>query len=169
MITKKNKVGLNMHTAKWLFSLTIFWLFLSGYLSPLLLSFGVLSIALVLYLLYRMEAVDKEHQQFGTWLQIIRYLPWLFGQILSSSIRVTKLVWGSPDKVTPALAKFNVGSVPLVRRTLYANSITLTPGTLSVDLIDGELTVHALEKASIDELKEGYMERKITSIWGEDK
>jgi len=49
---------------------------------------------------------------------------------------------------------------------LYANSITLTPGTLSVDLDENELTVHALQKSSIDELKEGGMEKKISSIWG---
>lgn len=169
MTTNKTKVRRYMHTAKWVISLSIFWLLLSGFLKPLLLGFGVASVALVIFVFSRMERVDKEPQEFGTWLQIIRYIPWLLGQILSSSLRVTKLVWGSPNKVSPSLAKINVKAVPEARRTLYANSITLTPGTLSVDLDGDEVTVHALEQSSIDELKEGYIATKITSIWSENK
>ena len=59
--------------------------------------------------------------------------------------------------------------VPSESRVLYANSITLTPGTLSVDLEDGEITVHALQEASIEELKEAGMEEKITGLWGTNK
>jgi len=117
----------------------------------------------------RMQKVDNEPQEFGTWLQTIRYIPWLLGQIFKSSMRVTKLIWGAPNQVSPSLAKINVEAVPEARRTLYANSITLTPGTLSVDLEGNEVTVHALEQSSIDELKEGYIATKITGIWGENK
>ena len=169
MTTSKIKVRRYMHTAKWVISLSIFWLLLSGYLKPLLLGFGVASVALVILVLKRMEKVDNEPQEFGTWLQTIRYIPWLLGQILSSSLRVTKLVWGSPTEVSPSLGTINVEALPEARRTLYANSITLTPGTLSVDLEGDEVTVHALEQSSIDELKEGYIATKITGIWGENK
>lgn len=158
-----------MYIARWLVLLTIFWLLLSGIFKPLLLSFGVVSVAVVLFILKRMDGVDKEQQQIGTGVRLIRYLPWLIGQIISSSIHVTRLIWGSPNKISPTLAKINAENVPLHRRALYANSITLTPGTLSVDLVDGEVTVHALQKSSIDELEEGYMEKKITGIWGENK
>lgn len=158
-----------MHIAKWAVLLSIFWLLLSGIIKPLLLSFGVVSVVVVLYVLKRMDEVDKERQQIGTGLRLIRYLPWLIGQIISSSLHVTKLIWGSPDKVSPTLAKINAENVPLNNRALYANSITLTPGTLSVDLDGGEVTVHALKKSSIDELEDGYMEKKITGIWGENK
>ncbi len=169
MATSKIKVRRYTHSAKWIISLSIFWLLLSGYLKPLLLGFGVASVVLVMFVFNRMQRVDNEPQEFGTWLQIIRYTPWLLGQILSSSLRVTKLVWGSASEVSPSLAKINVETVPEARRTLYANSITLTPGTLTLDVDGDEVTVHALEQTSIDELKKGYIASKITGIWGENK
>lgn len=158
-----------MHIVKWAVVLSIFWLLLSGFIEPLLLSFGAISVVIVLFILKRMDKVENEPGQIGTSIRLIRYTPWLIGQVFSSAIHVTKLIWGSPDKVSPAIAKINVKDVPSSSRVLYANSITLTPGTLSVDLDENEVTVHALHRSSIDELKEGQMEKKITGIWGENK
>lgn len=158
-----------MYLTKWAILLSMFWLLLSGYIQPLLLGFGVASVAVVLFILKRMDDIDKEQQHIGISLRLVRYLPWLIGQIVSSSIQVTKLIWGSSNKVSPTLAKISVKNVPAKTRALYANSITLTPGTLSIDLADDEVTVHALQKSSIDELKQGDMEKKITTIWGENK
>ncbi len=158
-----------MHTTKWAVLLSTFWLLLSGYIQPLLLFFGAVSVAIVLLVLRRMDEVDQQRQQLGTGLRLIRYLPWLIGQIISSSVHVTKLIWGSPEKVSPSLAKIKAENVPPDTRTLYANSITLTPGTLSVDLVDDEVTVHALQKSSIEELEQGAMEKKITDLWGKNK
>ncbi|MGS2724839.1 Na+/H+ antiporter subunit E [Porticoccus sp. GXU_MW_L64] len=158
-----------MHIGKWAVLLFVFWCFLSGYIEPLLLSFGAVSVAIVLFVLHRMDAVDQEPEAVGNGLQIMRYTAWLLGQIMQSSTHVTKLVWGSSSQVSPCLAKISAQDVPPENRVLYANSITLTPGTLSVDLEDGEITVHALQKASIEQLEQGDMERKITDIWGDNK
>lgn len=158
-----------MHIGKWAVLLSVFWLLLSGYIQPMLLSFGVISVAIVLLVLKRMDAVDKEPRKIGSVHQTIRYLVWLLGQIMNSSIHVTKLIWGPSNQISPSLVKIKANSVPPKKRVLYANSITLTPGTLSVDLKDGEITVHALQKSSIEELQQGDMERKIIAIWGENK
>lgn len=158
-----------MHIGKWAVLLSVFWLLLSGYIQPLLLSFGAISVAIVLFVLKRMDAVDKEPMQIGSGHKVIGYLVWLLGQIISSSIYVTKLIWGSSNQISPSLVKIKTNHVPPKKQVLYANSITLTPGTLSVDLEGGEITVHALQKSSIEELKQGGMERKITAIWGEHK
>jgi multicomponent Na+:H+ antiporter subunit E len=158
-----------IHITIWALILSVFWLLLSGMYNPLLLSFGMASVVVVLLVLRRMENVDKKRQQVGTGLRLIRYTPWLIAQVLKSSIHVTKLIWGSPNKVSPTLAKINISNVPPNKRVLYANSITLTPGTLCVDLKGDELTIHALQKSSITELEEGYMENKITSIWGKSE
>jgi multicomponent Na+:H+ antiporter subunit E len=158
-----------MHIVKWALLLSTFWILLSGYIQPLLLGFGAVSVIIVLFVLKRMDDIDQEKQEIGTGLSLIRYIPWLIGQIFSSSLQVTKLIWGSPDKVSPSLAKISADNIPPARRALYANSITLTPGTLSVDLEDGEITVHALQESSIEELKQEVMEKKITGIWGENK
>ena len=158
-----------MHIAKWAVLLSIFWLLLSGYIQPLLLSFGVVSVLLVLWVLKRMDDVDQEPKFIGTNFKLARYIVWLIGEIFSSSLHVTKLVWGSKENVSPALAKIPAHDVNPQQRVLYANSITLTPGTLSVDLDEGEITVHALQEESIEELKQKGTEDKITGIWGQSK
>jgi len=142
-----------MHIAKWAILLSTFWILLSGYIQPLLLGFGAVSVIVVLFVLKRMDDVDQEKQEIGTGLRLVKYIPWLIGQIFRS----------------PSLAKISAENIPPDRRALYANSITLTPGTLSVDLEDGEITVHALQESSIEELKQEAMEKKITGIWGENK
>jgi multicomponent Na+:H+ antiporter subunit E len=158
-----------MHIAKWAILLSTFWLLLSGYIQPLMLGFGAVSVAVVLLVLKRMDDVDQEKQEIGTGLRLMRYFPWLIMKIISSSIQVTKLIWGSPANVSPSIATINAENIPPHKRVLYANSITLTPGTLSVDLVEGEITVHALQKSSIEEIEQGAMERKITQIWSEHK
>jgi multicomponent Na+:H+ antiporter subunit E len=158
-----------MHMTKWTILLSIFWLLLSGYIQPLLLAFGIASVVVVLFVLKRMDDVDQEKQEIGTGLRLMQYLPWLIWQVITSSLQVTKLIWGSTDNLSPSVAKINAKNIPPKRRALYANSITLTPGTLSVDLVGDEITVHALQKTSIEELKQEVMEKKITKIWGEHK
>lgn len=157
-----------MHIGKWAAVLAVFWLLLSGYIQPLLLSFGVISVAIVLLVLKRMDAVDRKPRSVSTGFSMARYLLWLLGQIALSAIHVTKLVWGASDKLTPTLAKIPVTNVPPKCRVLYANSVTLTPGTLCVGLDSEVMTVHALQEVSIAQLEEGVMERKINSIWGEN-
>lgn len=155
-----------MHLIKWAVLLALFWLLLSGIYQPLIIAFGVVSVLLVIYVLKRMDETDTEQKPVASGARISRYFIWLIGQIIKSSIHVTKLVWGNPKNLSPSLAKVSVAQVPDKVRVLYANSITLTPGTLSVDLENDEITVHALQKVSILELTEGEMEHKITSIWG---
>lgn len=158
-----------MHIIKWAVLLSIFWLLLSGFIQPLLLSFGAISVALVLLVLHRMDRVDNEQTSPATNFKLLRYSLWLVKEIALSSIHVTKLIWGRTENVSPALAKIPTNDVSAHQQVLYANSITLTPGTLSVDLDEKEITVHALQASSIDELKEGGMESKILSIWGNKK
>lgn len=158
-----------MHIGKWAGLLSIFWLLLSGYIEPLLLSFGVISIVIVLFVLKRMDAVDKEPMTVNINHKTFRYFIWLIAQIAQSSLHVTKLVWGASDKLSPTLAKLPIDTASPKHHVLYANSITLTPGTLCVDLKSNEITVHALQEASIDSLGEGKMESKITQMLGEKK
>lgn len=158
-----------MRIVKWTALLAIFWLLLSGIYTPLLLSLGGVSVVLVMYILKRMDAVDKEQQSVGLGFNIIRYCPWLLGQIFRSGLRVTLLIWGAKGKASPALEKIDVTSIPQGRRALYANSITLTPGTLCVDLDDKTVTVHALQKTSIAELEQGHIANKVKKIWGDNK
>ena len=155
-----------MYLAKWTILLAVFWLLLSGFIQPLLLSFGVISVAIVLLVIKRMDVIDEQPRTIGSPLAALIYIPWLIYQIFLSSIQVTRLIWTGKTEVSPSIAKLPVSSVPENKKVLYANSITLTPGTLSVDLDEEEVTVHALESSSIDELKQGGMSDKIAKTWG---
>ncbi|OKY25546.1 MULTISPECIES: Na+/H+ antiporter subunit E [Thalassotalea] len=158
-----------MHLLKWAILLFGFWLLLSGYYQPLLLTFGLISVAIVIVVIKRMDNVDQQEKSVSTGYRVLRYFLWLISEIIRSSLQVTKLVWGPSKSVSPSLSKINVSKIPHNSRVLYVNSITLTPGTLSVDLEGDELTVHALQKKSIDRLKKGDMENKLKIIWGENE
>lgn len=156
-----------MYIGKWALLLAVFWLLLSGFLKPLLLIFGIISVFLVVFVLKRMDTQDEEQKAFDFGLNMIRYIVWLLKQVLTSSLEVVRLVWGSPKNVKPALAKVPVDKIPEDKRVLYTNSITLTPGTLSVDLDDKHVTVHALREASINAPKSGGISCRIKKQWGE--
>lgn len=151
------------HLISWSLILSAFWLVLSGFLKPLLLSFGVASVALVVFLIYRMNISDAEKQKLALNLSFLQYIIWLSGQIALSSIQVAKLVWGRKAKLSPATGKLPLDKIPKRSRVLYANSITLTPGTLSIDLDNDHVTVHALNEDSIKELRHGDMTEKVYS------
>ena len=85
-----------MHISKWAILLSLYWLLLSGYIQPLMLSFGAISVVIVLLVLKRMDKVDLAPKQLNASAQTLGYFTWLTGQIISSSIHVTKLVWGAP-------------------------------------------------------------------------
>jgi len=147
----------------WAITLAGFWLLLSGFFKPLLLSFGVISVALVLWLLHRMNNTDADPQKLAFNRSFIRYIVWLVGEIVLSSLAVTRLVWGNRKELRPAIAKLPVDKVPKRSRVLYANSITLTPGTLCIDIDDKYITIHALHEESLESLKHGDMASKVYS------
>lgn len=158
-----------MYFGKWAILLAIFWLLLSGFLKTLLLIFGVISVFLVIVVIKRMDDIDHKPSSFELSPKMLGYITWLMGQIVTSSLEVTRLVWGATKNVSPTIDKLSVVDLPQDKRVAYANSITLTPGTLSVDLDDNEITVHALHADSIASLKEGSMSSKIKKLWGANK
>lgn len=156
-----------MHTVSWTLVLAVFWLLLSGYLKPLLLGFGFVSVILVVFILQRMNHSDGLNLRLPLNFRFFRYIAWLMGQIVVSSLAVTRLVWSKNKKLSPAIAKLPVTNSSAKTHVLYANSITLTPGTLSVDIDDEHVTVHALVEKSIEELKAGEMAGKVSAVAGE--
>lgn len=149
------------HLTAWLLTLAAFWLLLSGMFQPLLLIFGLLSVLLVLYVITRMDKIDREPESVALSFYYVSYVIWLLGQIVISSSQVVKIIWARKIEVNPALAVLEFDPELKGGRVLYANSVTLTPGTLSVDLNDHSITVHALNAQSIVDLKEGEMQQRI--------
>ena len=121
------------------------WLLLSGIYKPLILCFGVASVGLVLLITHRMNIVDGDRVSIEiNPLKLLGYLFWLFVEIAKSNIKVTQII------LTPSMpTSQNLFEVPFSQRTdigqvIFANSITLTPGTVSVETETGHFLVHAI-------------------------
>lgn len=152
------------HLASWALVLCVFWLLLSGFFQPLLLGLSLASVMLVVIIIARMDRIDEEIKSVHYNPRLGIYFIWLLWQIAVSSIQVARIIWKRDLTLTPSIDKIPCGNTPSQSQALYANSITLTPGTLSIDIEDNEITVHALNAGSLDELKSGYMEKRISGI-----
>jgi len=152
------------HAISLFVTLYVLWLLLSGHWTdPLLLSLGLVSVALTVFVAWRMEGLDHEGVPINVSVHALAYWPWLIGQIVLSNIAVARVIL-SPHRATPRLDWVPASQRTEVGRVIFANSITLTPGTISVQLDSGRILVHALESEGIDDLKGGDMDRRVTWV-----
>jgi len=143
-----------------------FWLTLSGYLEPFLISAGAASAAAVVWLAHRMALIDREGHPIHLRSRILTYLPWLFREIAKSAWDVTKIILNPRLPITPAMLRVKASQHTTVGVVTYANSITLTPGTISVEVSDGTILVHALTRQGAEALATGYMDRRVLRFEG---
>ena len=141
-----------------------FWVLLSGHLSPLLLGFGVLSVSLVMWLVARIDRVDREPVVLYPSLGLIGYCAWLMWCVVRSNIDLARRIWDPALPIYPSWIRLDIEVSTPLEKTLYANSITLTPGTLTTDVRDDHFMVHTLSRTSVDELRDGEMERRIRRL-----
>lgn len=147
--------------------LSAFWLLLSGYLDKInLLVLGVLSVALVVYLSLRMKVHKHKSQPlYFPFISFINYWFWLFTEILKSNISVAKSIIDPKMPIKPLLKIVDSDLNTEVSRVIYANSITLTPGTVALNVsLDQGIIVHALHQDSIAELEEGEMHNHVMEL-----
>jgi multicomponent Na+:H+ antiporter subunit E len=139
-----------------------FWLLLSGHYTPLLLGLGVASTVLVVYIAMRMDVVDHEgvplHLGGRFWL----YFPWLMKEILVSNINVARIILDPKLPIDPALGPFRVSQTTDLGRVIHAQSITLTPGTVTTSVNGQDFEIHALVTADIHGQAETEMDRRCT-------
>jgi multicomponent Na+:H+ antiporter subunit E len=144
--------------------LAVFWFVLSGHVEPLLLALGGLSVALVCWLSWRAGVAEYHGAPASFVLRLPRYLLWLGKEVLVSSVAVVRKVWSPHPVLRPVVAATLSPDVRELSQVVYANSITLTPGTLSLDVDDDQIEVHSLEPADIDELRTGAMLRRVRRL-----
>ncbi len=143
------------------------WILWSGYFTPLLLGLGLASALLCTYLAVRMRKADGIGSQFQFLKhvhQLATYWPWLLLEIARSNIDVAKIILSGKMNIDPVMIRLKAGQVTEMGQVIYGNSITLTPGTITVDIDDGELLVHALTQSGADGLAQGEMDRRITAL-----
>jgi multicomponent Na+:H+ antiporter subunit E len=134
--------------------LIVVWLLLSGIYEPLMLSFGVVSVFISLWLTKRMLRIDQEQYTFFVTISLVKFLGQLFYKIVVSNYDVTLRVLG----IRPVQSTFITIDMPFdndVAKVLYANAITLTPGSASIALSGHTLLVHTISEQGAQDLAQG--------------
>jgi multicomponent Na+:H+ antiporter subunit E len=136
------------HQTNLVILLTVFWLVNSGFFSMLTLSLGAVSVLMVVLLSGRMKIIDREAQPLHLFPNIISYWGWLAKEIVLANIDVTRRIWRGPGSISPSLVVLESKSHTDMGKVILANSISLTPGTITLEIRDEEVTVHALSEYS---------------------
>jgi multicomponent Na+:H+ antiporter subunit E len=143
------------------------WLGWSGHLTPLLIVLGVLSCAGVLVIGLRMRVVDQESAPIEMAVRVLLFIPWLLWQIFKANVHVGLRILHPRLPIRPRVIKAFTSQSGDMGRVIYANSITLTPGTVSVRVESDHILVHALTEESARGLADGEMDRRVTWTEGE--
>lgn len=147
-------------------TLFAFWLVLSGMFTPLLLAAGLGAAVGVAVLAWRMELADREGHPIHLTLAALAYWPWLIREILASGWQVAKTILDPRLPISPTLVRFKPSQESTVGLVTHANSITLTPGTLTVEASRDEFLVHALTREGAAALVDGEMDRRVRRLEG---
>lgn len=140
------------------------WFLLSGSFVALLLALGVASSVFVVAIALRMHIVDRETHPIHLHSAIIFYWIWLTWEIIKANIDVARRVLDPRLPISPNLLRVKVTQKTDLGLVSYANSITLTPGTVSVGVEEDSILVHALTREAAEALAEGEMDRHVTRI-----
>ena len=144
-----------------------FWVLLSGYWIPLIIALGVGSIILCVMIARGMDVCDHEGHPIHLTLPRLKYFPWLIKEIVMSNLTVAKAILGAPNAVRPQVLRVRASQSDALGQTVYANSITLTPGTVSIAVEDDYITVHAIMDETADGLRTGDMDARVCELMGD--
>ncbi|GJL51512.1 Na+/H+ antiporter subunit E [Candidatus Nitrospira salsa] len=143
-------------------ALFVLWLMLSGSFHWIHLSLGAAASFTVAW-------INSGHSpfvpNFRIWGKTILFLPWLFVQIIKSSLHVTKLILNPNLPIAPKLLRVKTNLNNRAAVVLLGNSITLTPGTITAEVDASTLIVHALDDVSSEDVRSGRLESKIASVF----
>ena len=143
-----------------------FWLALSGHYTPMLVAAGIASTVVCVFAAIRMRAADAEGHPIELFRGALTYFPWLAVEIAKSAWTVTKVILHPRLPISPTMTVVRASQKSRAGVATYANSITLTPGTVTVEVAGNDLTVHALVRAGADELEDGGMNRRVNVFEG---
>ena len=142
----------------------VIWLLLSGHYDPLLLTLGVLSCITCLYVTWKAKFIDEEGLPLHLLIRLPIYTFWLFKEIIKANIDTAKIIiFNNPD---PQNFRVKSSQKTEAGKVTYANSITLTPGTVTTELDGDVLEVHALSSDMADDVKSGAMDKKVSWLEG---
>ncbi len=143
-----------------------FWLVLSGHYTPALVAVGAVCAVLCALAAVRMRTADAEGHPIHLFFGALTYIPWLIREIAKSAWAVTKIVVDPRLPISPTMTVVKASQRTPLGVNVYANSITLTPGTITVGVSGNDLTVHALVRDGALDLEGGGMDRRVSRFEG---
>ena len=155
-----------MHLASLGIVLYAFWLLLSGYFEPFLLAAGAGSALAVVLLSRRMHIVDREGHPIQMIASVLLYWPWLIKEIFKCAWDVSRIILSPSLPISPVLVRFKPTQKSQVGLTTHANSITLTPGTITVEATQDEFLVHGLTRTAGAGVIDSEMDQRVSKVEG---
>lgn len=158
-----------LRIASLLIALFVFWTLMSGMFTPFQLGLGVVSAVAVTWLARHMEVADREgHPAHLRVVAVLSYWLWLFKEISISGLQVARIILNPRLPISPTLVRFRPSQETAVGLATHANSITLTPGTITVQANHQEFLVHALTREGAAGVVESEMNRRVRHFEGSD-
>ena len=139
------------------------WLLWSGLYKPLLLGLGALSVALSLWLAHRIGTFE-ETSPFAVVLRLPRLWGWLFIEIVKSSIDVARIVLDPRLPISPTVVEFKTSCKGPIGQAILGNSITLSPGTVTLDVHEDHVKVHCLTVEGARDIEGGELDRRVSAV-----
>lgn len=140
------------------------WLLLSGRWDGLALASGAAASLLAAALALRMDAAWGRAGALGVNGRFLLYLPWLAWQTARANLAVAAIVLAPRMALDPAAGWVRASQKSDIGLAAFANSITLTPGTVSLAVEPGRIRVHALSRRGLEELRKGEMDRRVRAM-----
>lgn len=130
----------------------------------MLLTSGLASVLLVMFISHRMDASVNHPRVYKMGLRPLTYAPWLLWQIVKSNLSLARIILHPKLPVAPRLIQVHASQKTDLGQVIYCNSITLTPGTVTLDVRDNIILVHALTEEAANDLRSGEMDRRVASM-----
>jgi multicomponent Na+:H+ antiporter subunit E len=146
------------------------WLLMSGHYDLFHISLGLLSVVVVLLMNARINSIQFFTRDVPEWERVqpgrvLAYVPWLFWQIVLASLQVAYVVLHPRMPIKPTILRFQAELPNAGARVILGNSITLTPGTVTLEILNEEFVVHALTEDSSAGLVDGTMPTKVALLF----
>jgi multicomponent Na+:H+ antiporter subunit E len=146
------------------------WLLMSGHYDLFHIALGVLSVVVVLLLNLHMNSIQFFSRDVPEWEQIqygrgLAYIPWLLWEIILASLQVAYVVLHPRLPIKPTILRFTAKLPNVGARVILGNSITLTPGTVTLEIQNEQFVVHALTDESASALVDGTMPTKVAKLF----
>ena len=146
------------------FVLVIIWLGLSGFFKPLLLTLGAVSVVITLIFAVRVKYFEHVVGLNNMGWRLPLYWLWLLKEIIKSALQVARIVLSPTIPKDHRLVKITSQSGEELPRVILGNSITLSPGTITIDIDDREVLVHCISEEGAKDMESGELLRRIEAL-----